>query len=54
MPLLYESGDHAVHYFRSITPKGAVQANQYVIKNGEEGLLLDPGGRIVSKSFWGS
>jgi len=47
MPLLLKSDSHAVYYFRDLSPKGAVQANQYLIVDSSEALLLDLGGKIV-------
>lgn len=45
--LEFASGNHKVVVFRDLTPPGHVQANQVVFVDGGEGLLADPGGRVV-------
>lgn len=44
--LLFESGEHAV-YWMGITEDTAFRCNSYLIKSGEEAVLVDPGGHAV-------
>ncbi|MEM1567269.1 MAG: MBL fold metallo-hydrolase [Thermofilaceae archaeon] len=45
--IVFEKGDHKAVVFRGLTPPGYVQANQLLIVDSGEGLLADPGGRVV-------
>ena len=45
--IVFGEGEHKVVVFRELTPPGHVQANQVLIVDHGEGLLADPGGRVV-------
>lgn len=45
--IVFEKGEHKIIVYRGFTPKGYVQANQFLIVDSGEGLLADPGGRVV-------
>ncbi|MCS7104230.1 MAG: FprA family A-type flavoprotein [Thermofilaceae archaeon] len=45
--IIFERGEHKAVVFRGYTPPGHVQANQFLIVDSGQGLLADPGGRVV-------
>lgn len=45
--IVFEKGEHKAVVFRDFTPPGHVQANQFLIVDKGQGLLADPGGRVV-------
>ncbi|HBF42055.1 MAG TPA: MBL fold metallo-hydrolase [Desulfobacteraceae bacterium] len=47
MITLFESETHKNVMFNDLTSGAMVQANQHVILNGQEGIVLDPGGHKV-------
>lgn len=49
---LFESGSHKNVFYNDLSTGHMVQANQHVIVEGNEGMILDPGGhKIQSKLF---
>lgn len=52
MITLFESGSHKNIFFNDLSSGHMVQANQHLIIEGKEGIILDPGGhKIQSKLF---
>ncbi|MHB8881533.1 MAG: oxygen-binding di-iron domain-containing protein [Thermodesulfovibrionales bacterium] len=52
MITLFESGTHKNVFFNDLSSGHMVQANQHLIIEGKEGIILDPGGhKIQSKLF---
>jgi len=52
MHILFESGTHKNIFFNDLSSGQMVQANQHIIIEGKEGMILDPGGhKIHSKLF---
>ena len=52
MITLFESGTHKNVFFNDLSSGHMVQANQHLIIEGNEGIILDPGGhKIQSKLF---
>lgn len=52
MITLFESGTHKNIFFNDLSSGHMVQANQHLIIEGQEGIILDPGGhKIQSKLF---
>lgn len=52
MITLFESGTHKNVFFNDLSSGHMVQANQHLIIEGQEGIILDPGGhKIQSKLF---
>ncbi|WP_457601105.1 oxygen-binding di-iron domain-containing protein [Hydrogenivirga sp.] len=49
---LFDSGNHKVFLFEELTPASAVQANQFLIIDNDEAILLDPGGHKVQSSLF--
>jgi flavorubredoxin len=47
MRVLFESGSHKNVVFEDLTEGQMVQANQHVIVDGHEAMVLDPGGHKV-------
>lgn len=52
MITLFESGQHRNAFYNDLSSGHMVQANQHIIVEGDEGIILDPGGhKIQSKLF---
>ncbi|MCP4349840.1 MAG: MBL fold metallo-hydrolase [Desulfobacterales bacterium] len=52
MITLFESETHKNVMFNELTSGAMIQANQHIIVNGKEGMVLDPGGhKVYSKLF---
>ena len=47
MITLYESGNHKNIFFNDLSSGHMVQANEHIVVDGDEGLVLDPGGHKV-------
>lgn len=52
MITLFESGNHKNVFFSDLSEGHMVQANEHIIVEGKEGIVLDPGGhKVHSKLF---
>lgn len=47
MNTLFEAGSHKNIFFNDLSSGKMVQANQHIIIDGDEGIILDPGGHKV-------
>ncbi|ARB46816.1 MBL fold metallo-hydrolase [Alloalcanivorax xenomutans] len=45
--ILFQQGDHVVARFHDLVQGEGVQANQFAIRHGEQGALIDPGGDLT-------
>ena len=51
--LLYDDGTHKCIAFTDLVEGEGIQANQFLIVNNGEGMLLDPGGNLSRNTFYG-
>jgi flavorubredoxin len=49
--LLYDNGTHKCIAFTDLVEGEGIQANQFLIVNNGEGMLLDPGGNLTYKNL---
>jgi len=51
MEILYQNNDHKCVMFDDLAVGGMIQATQFVIVDGDEAMILDPGGHKVFSSL---